>query len=240
MVEEVTPDVVINCIGAVKQVPAAQDPIHAIRINSLFPHEVASTCAASGARFIHVSTDCVFSGATGMYSEADRPDAEDLYGRAKLLGEVTEPHLTLRTSIIGRELMGQHGLLEWFLSQEEAVRGYRLAFFSGLTTLALARVLDSVINDHPRLAGLFHVAAARIDKFSLLEMLNGAFMKGLAIIPDDEVAIDRSLDGGRFERLTGIAVPSWEQMITEMADDSTELGYEKIRQLTDREAEASS
>lgn len=236
MLERVEPEVVVNCIGAVKQGAAAQDPVQAITINSLFPHQIADQCSASGVRLIHVSTDCVFAGTTGYYTEASTPDATDLYGRSKLLGEVADPpHLTLRTSIIGRELAGDHGLVEWFLSQRgSSVRGYTSAHFSGLSTLALARIIASVVTNQPDLSGLFHVAAERIDKCTLLHMLDAAYASGTTIVPDDRLKIDRSLDGSKFRHVTEMVVPTWAEMIAEMAADSDRFGYDRLRHLSQR------
>ena len=227
-VATVSPDVVVNCIGIVKQVREAHDPLTSITINSLFPHRLAQLCGERGARLIHVSTDCVFSGRTGNYSEADNPDPVDLYGRSKLLGEVDYGEcLTIRTSIIGRELAGASGLLEWFLSQEGSVRGFQRAIFSGLTTQALSRVLASVITDHPALAGIRHIAAAPVNKLDLLRMLKDAYGLDVEIVPDDEVAIDRSLDGTAFEQDTGWRADPWPDMVAELAADETP--YERLR-----------
>lgn len=227
-VATVEPDVVVNCIGIVKQVREAHDPLTSITINSLFPHRLAQLCGERGARLIHVSTDCVFSGHTGNYSEADNPDPVDLYGRSKLLGEVDYGAcLTIRTSIIGRELAGASGLLEWFLSQEGSVRGFQRAIFSGLTTQALSRVLASVITDHPALAGIRHIAAAPVNKLDLLRMLKDAYGLDVEIVPDDEVAIDRSLDGTAFEQDTGWRADPWPDMVAELAADETP--YERLR-----------
>lgn len=222
----VRPDVVVNCIGLVKQLPIASDPIVAIAINSLLPHRIAAAAGRRDARLLHVSTDCVFSGVLEIprrYREADRADAEDLYGRSKLLGEVTAGgHLTLRTSIIGPELGSRTGLLEWFRGQQEpVVNGFTRAIFSGLTTAALARVIGEVIESHPGLTGLYHVAAAPISKFDLLNRLNDAFGSAHEIRPVDEPEINRALDGSRFADATGIAVPSWDAMIGEYADQES-------------------
>lgn len=226
------PDVVVNCIGVVKQAPEAQDPVRAITVNSLFPHQVAEHCSSSGVRLIHISTDCVFSGAQGHYSEMDTPDADDLYGRSKLLGEVTgDGQLTIRTSILGREIVGQHGLVEWFIGQRgREVRGFCSAFFSGLTTLALAHVIEDVVQSHQSLSGLFHVASARIDKDSLLRRLDYDFGTGITILPDYSLTIDRSLDGAQFQQATGISVPAWDDMVEEMVRDSEAFGYDHLRE----------
>jgi dTDP-4-dehydrorhamnose reductase len=220
---EVRPEVVINCIGVIKQLATARDPIISLTVNSLFPHHVANLCRAAGARFIHISTDCVFNGRNGMYTEADPSDAEDLYGRTKFLGEVDAPGaLTLRTSIIGRELNGASGLVEWFLSNRGGtVRGFRQAIYTGFTTQALAEIIADVIENHPELSGVYQVSSACINKYDLLVMLRDAYHADIEIEPYDEFRIDRSLDSSRFRTETGFTPPAWEAMIREMADDPT-------------------
>jgi len=216
--EKVRPDVVINCIGLIKQLADAQDPLAALPINAMLPHRLAKLCALSGARLIHVSTDCVFSGSKGMYLETDPSDAEDLYGKSKYIGEIHDaPNaVTLRTSIIGHELSSQVGLVDWFLSQEGSVKGYQKAIFSGLPTVELARIIRAFVLPNPELSGLYHVSAAPIDKFSLLKLVAEAYQKTIAIIPDEQVAIDRSLDSTRFRQATGYAPPSWPELILMM------------------------
>jgi dTDP-4-dehydrorhamnose reductase len=214
----VRPDVVVNCIGVVKQRAGAKDPLTSLGINSLFPHRLAALSAAAGARLIQISTDCVFSGSKGQYRESDPPDASDLYGRTKQLGEVEGPAcLTLRTSIIGRELTTSQGLVEWFLAQRGRAPGYTRAIFSGLTSTELSRVLLRVIDRHRDLTGLYHVAAQAISKYDLLRLLNDAMDRGVAIEPDASVEIDRSLDGSRFAQVTGYVAPAWERMVAELA-----------------------
>jgi dTDP-4-dehydrorhamnose reductase len=213
------PDVVVNCIGVVKQLAAAKDPLASISINSLLPHQLAGLCAATGARLIHLSTDCVFSGRKGMYTEADQSDAEDLYGRSKFLGEVGGPGcLTLRTSIIGRELERGSGLLEWFARTEERrVNGFVRAIFSGVTTTELARFVARALREHQELAGLWHLAADPIDKFDLLLRLRAVLGIERAIVPVDEPVINRALDASRLERATGYRPPDWDTMLGELA-----------------------
>ena len=222
-IAQIRPEVVINCIGIVKQRHEASDPVQSIRVNALFPHLLARQCVELGCRLIHVSTDCVFSGRRGGYSENDEPDPVDLYGRTKLLGEVVGPGcVTIRTSMIGRELAGESGLLEWLLSQRGGrVKGYRHAVFSGLTTVALARVIAALVSDHGGLEGLFHVASEPISKLDLLVRLNEALDLGIDIDPVREPHCDRSLDGSRFVEATGLAVPSWDSMIADLATDPT-------------------
>lgn len=227
--ERARPDVVVNCIGAVKQAEAGKRAVPAIRINSLFPHELAALCSEHSARMIHVSTDCVFSGDRGAYTEDDVPDATDVYGRSKLLGEVSGPGLlTLRTSLIGRELRGSLGLLEWLISNRAGtVRGFRRAVFSGLTTKAHADEIGFLISEQPDLDGIWHLAAEPIDKLTLLEMLNDALDLGIEVVPDEGVVIDRSLDSSRLRNATGRQPRRWDEMVAGLAADETP--YDEIR-----------
>ena len=213
------PDVVINCIGLIKQLSDANDPLVAIPINALLPHRLARLCDLIGARLIHISTDCVFSGAKGMYQEVDESDARDLYGRTKYLGEVGYPHaITLRTSIIGPELNGAHGLVAWFLAQQGAVKGFDRAIFSGLPTVELARVIrDFVIPDHS-LSGVYHVAALPINKFDLLNLVAQTYGNEITIVRDSQLIIDRSLDSSRFRASTGYVAPSWPELLVQMRE----------------------
>jgi dTDP-4-dehydrorhamnose reductase len=222
-VAKVQPDVVVNCIGVVKQQGAAKDPIACLSINALFPHRLARLCQAARSRLIHVSTDCVFSGKKGAYTEADVADAEDLYGRSKLLGEVQRPGcLTLRTSIIGREIETRQGLIEWFLSNAgKTVSGYRRAIFSGLTTQTLSELIARLIVDFTDLDGLWHVAAQPINKFDLLSLVRDQFAANITIAPDDRFQCDRSLCAARFRQATGWTAPSWPEMIRIMRNETS-------------------
>jgi dTDP-4-dehydrorhamnose reductase len=228
---EVRPDAVVNCIGIVKQDAAAKDPLASIAVNALFPHRLAVLARAAGARLIHLSTDCVFSGRAGNYSESDAPDAADLYGRTKLLGELDGPGaLTLRTSMIGRELSGAHGLVEWFLSQRGGrVRGFRRAVFSGFTTLALADILADVIERRPELQGVWNVAAEPINKLDLLTLVRDSYGLDVEIEPDESFVCDRSLDARRFREAAEFAPLDWPEMVERMRRDSTP--YEEIRRV---------
>lgn len=229
---QVRPEVVVNCIGIVKQDVAAKDPIAGITVNSLFPHRLAQVCGATNARLIHISTDCVFSGRRGNYSEENISDAEDLYGRTKALGEVDYGNnLTIRTSMIGRELLGSHGLVEWFLGQQgKTVRGFKRAVFSGFTTNALAKIIGDIIADQTQLRGTWHVAAEAINKFDLLTQVREAYGLDIQIEPDETFVCDRSLNGERFRKETGITAPSWPDMIAEMTADETP--YNELRRGT--------
>ena len=221
VVETVRPDVVFNCVGIVKQLSAANDALLSIECNSLLPHRLAVVCADRGARMIHLSTDCVFSGRQGMYTEEDIPDPVDLYGRSKLLGETSvEEGLTIRTSIVGRQVAGSTSFFEWILgSRGQRVRGFDQAVYSGLTTMALARTLSDVLERHGELSGVWQVAADPITKFELIVRLNELLDLDIEVERDPLLVCDRSLDGSRFERSTGIVVPSWDDMLREFAED---------------------
>lgn len=222
-ISRVQPDVVVNCVGVIKQLPTAKDPIPSIAINSLFPHILGRRCSESGIRMLHVSTDCVFSGNKGMYTESDTPDPIDLYGRSKLMGEVDRPGcLTLRTSIIGRELSTRSGLVEWFLSSRGGrVNGFTRAIYSGLTTLAMSRLIDRLINHHADLSGLYHVSSNPISKHDLLHLLRKAFDAPIDIEPYDAFQMDRSLDSTRFRTAIGWQPPLWHEMVQDIATDSS-------------------
>lgn len=220
------PEFVVNCVGIVKQRAAAMDAIASITINSLLPHKLAGVCGEWGGRVVHISTDCVFNGQRNggySYTEDDPADADDLYGRSKHLGEVAgENALTLRTSIIGRELGHHASLLEWFLSRNYSrVAGYKRAFYSGLTTNHLAEVVGDVIEHHPMLTGLYHVASQTISKYKLLLMIREAFHLSVEVAPDETFFCNRSLNGARFQQATGYVCPSWPELVEQLANDTT-------------------
>lgn len=219
VVADFHPHAIVNCVGLVKQRVEAKAMVPSIEINALLPHRLAALCRAAGARLIHMSTDCVFSGKRGCYTETDVPDAEDLYGRSKLLGEVSkEGCLTLRTSIIGPELSRKTGLLEWFFAQRgKTVQGFRNAIFSGFTTFEMARIIEKLLIDSPHASGLYHISTEPISKHDLLTKINTAFDLGITIVPDDEFKCNRSLDSSRFQTTFGYRPPDWDSMVAELA-----------------------
>lgn len=224
VIADFRPEAVVNAVGIVKQRSEAKEVIPSLEINSLLPHRLALLCRTAGARLVHLSTDCVFSGRRGNYRESDQPDAEDLYGRTKLLGEVSEPHcITLRTSMIGPELSRKTGLLEWFLVQRgQTVKGFTKAIFSGFPTSELARIVEQVLVDAPTVYGVYHVAAAPISKYDLLSLIRDRLRLPVTIERDSTFECDRSLDASRFHRDTGYAPPAWEAMIDDMVRHMTE------------------
>ncbi len=213
------PGVVVNCIGLTKHVAGGNVPLSAIAMNALLPHRIATLCALFGARLIHISTDCVFSGEKGGYCETDMPDANDVYGRSKYLGEVVAGNaITLRTSTIGHELGTRHGLLEWFLSQNRC-KGYTHAIFSGVPSVELARIVADIVIPNPELSGLYHVAGPPIAKADLLRLVGDIYERDVPISLDDSLKIDRSLNAAKFEAATGYRAPPWSEMVRLMYND---------------------
>lgn len=214
------PDVVINCIGIIKQLPNANNHLESLAINATLPHRLAKYCDATDARLVHFSTDCVFSGKQGNYREEDFPDAYDLYGRTKFLGEVSyENSVTLRTSIIGHELDRSKSLVDWFLSQSGEVKGFTKAVFSGLPTIEVARVVKEYVIPNPNLSGLFHLSVDPINKYDLLNLVASTYGKSINIIPDDKLVIDRSLNSDRFRTVTGFKSKAWSELIKDMHEE---------------------
>jgi dTDP-4-dehydrorhamnose reductase len=217
--DEAAPDVVVNCIGLVKQRPEATDAAALVLANALFPQQLHGACAGRGTRLIQISTDCVFAGDRGGYREDDRPDPADLYGRSKLAGEPEgEGVLVLRTSMLGHELDRASGLLEWFLSVRGEASGYPQAVFTGPTTPVLARLIGDLIEGHPQLGGVWHVGAEPISKFDLLTYVRDAFELEVRLLPDPSVEVDRSLDSSRLRAATGWKPPGWYEMVQELAN----------------------
>ncbi len=225
----IQPDLVINCIGLIKQMGhIARDPLFSISLNTLLPHRVSLVCRAAKIRMIHISTDCVFSGRKGNYSESDQSDAEDLYGRTKFLGEVHYPHtVTLRTSIIGQELKTHLGLIEWFLAQTGTIKGFQKAIFTGFTTDELANIIMKYVIPNQELSGLYQVSSDPISKYDLLMLAREAYHKDITILPEQDFFCDRSLDSTRFRQITGYQPPAWPKMLAEMASQAD--FYNKFR-----------
>jgi dTDP-4-dehydrorhamnose reductase len=214
---ELKPDVVINCVGMVKQHKDSKNSKDIIYLNAMLPHILSELSSAFNSRLVHISTDCVFLGTKGFYSESDTPDATDLYGRSKLLGEVNNDRdITLRTSLIGHELIGSKSLLSWFLSQKGEIRGYRKAIFSGMPAIELARVINEYILPNYDLCGLYHLSTNAISKFDLLSLVADIYEHKIKIIPDDGVVVDRSMNSALFSSATGYVQRPWSDLVKEM------------------------
>jgi dTDP-4-dehydrorhamnose reductase len=217
------PAAIVNAAGIVKQRTTPNESIANIEINALLPHRVSLLSKDFGARLLHFSTDCVFSGTTGNYTETGRTDPDDLYGRTKLVGEVADSGcITLRTSIIGRELSRKKGLLEWFLAQRGVVHGYRLAIYSGFTTHEMARIVEKILVERPQASGVYHVSSEPISKYHLLCLIRDKLGLPITVLPDDTVRCNRSLDSTHFRNEFGYSPPSWDKMIEELAQNGEE------------------
>lgn len=224
LIESLKPTFLINCIGVIKQSGFVNDKLQTLSLNTMLPHKLAQVCSVSKIKFIHISTDCVFSGKKGLYMEKDRPDATDLYGLSKRLGEIEDGNaLTLRTSIIGHELFSNKSLIDWFLSQEGSIGGYNKAIFSGLPTIYLARVIDEYILVRPDLSGLYHLSVDPISKYDLLNLVKSVYKKNISISPNSDLKVDRSLVSKKFQDEVGYTYPSWQELIAEMYNDYKKL-----------------
>lgn len=217
LVEIVSPHCMINAMGVLNQF-AERDRIGAYHVNGFLPHRLRRAADNIHARLIHISSDCVFEGTRGGYTEEDIPDGTSVYALTKSLGEVRAPgHLTIRTSIIGPEIrQGGIGLMEWFLAQKGRVSGYERVMWNGVTTLELAKVIDSLLDSD--LSGLIHLAHPEpVSKYRLLQMMQSAFRKeGVEIIPEQTPVQDRTLVCTRSD--VTVRLPSYPRMLTELAE----------------------
>lgn len=214
------PDVIINASGVIKYRPKAEDKVYSLKINSLLPHRLAMIANSLDIKLITFSTDCVFSGKKGNYSENDPTDVIDIYGQTKFAGEIGDDEhcLTLRTSFFGTELKYYTGLIEWFLKTKGNISGYTKAIYSGISTFELSRLINTLLKKHPNLYGLYHVASEPINKYDLLTMLKNLLGRNdIEITPDNTVAIDRSLNSTKFNQMTGYCSPDWKTMLTELS-----------------------
>jgi dTDP-4-dehydrorhamnose reductase len=221
LVREIQPDVVINCVGVIKQKMESSNITDAITINSLFPHHLANLCQSQNSRLIHFSTDCVFEGTPGMKMVSDTPNATDLYGTTKRLGEVDYgDSITIRSSTVGAQIVGTESLFQWAISQKgKKIKGFTGALYSGLTTMTMSKVILEIVDNFPQLSGIQQIASEAITKHDLLRKLNAALGLNLDICPDNTIIYDRTLDGSEFVEQTGIRIPTWDEMIIEFAGD---------------------
>ena len=221
LVREIQPNVVINCVGLIKQKMESSNITDAIIINSLFPHHLASLCESQKCRLIHFSTDCVFDGAPGIKKVSDTPNATDLYGTTKRLGEVDYgDSITIRSSIVGAQIVGNESLFQWAISQKgKSIKGFTGALYSGLTTMTMSKVILEIVDNFPQLSGIQQIASEAITKHDLLRKLNAALGLNLDICADNTIIYDRTLDGSEFVEQTGVRIPTWDEMIIEFAGD---------------------
>lgn len=210
-IHQIKPDYIINCIGILIK-GSTTNPANAIFINSYFPHLLVQIADELNSKVIHISTDCVFSGKKGSYTETDFRDADDTYGRSKALGEVfSDRHLTLRTSIIGPEIKKHgEGLFHWFMHQSGEINGFTEAFWGGVTTLQLAKCIEQSI--HQNYIGLLHVTnGERISKFDLIKLFQSIWkIDTVSIMPYSGKSVDKSLIS---KKEIDFNVPSYSDML---------------------------
>ena len=215
-------DYVINCIGVIKQKKNVNKK-KLFFLNSEFPKKIAEFSNKYDFKFIHFSTDCVFSGKKGSYKETDKKDAKDLYGISKIKGEPKKNNkrvLTLRTSFIGHEINSKDSLLDWFVyNKNEIVNGYNKAYFSGLTNLEISKIVNKIISKNNFKSGLFHLAGNRIDKFRLLKIINKIYKLKKIIKKDSSIKIDRSLQNYKFCKNFKFKTKKWNKLIKELNND---------------------
>lgn len=222
---QIKPSIVINCVGVIKQQSSSKDPLVVIPINTMLPHRLSQLCSLVNSRLILISTDCVFDGLKGNYLESDKPNADDLYGKSKELGEIRDQRhvFTIRTSIIGHELNSKRSLIDWFLNSTDSVNGFKNAIFSGLPTSELAMVIGKLVIPNRELFGLFHISVDPISKNDLLTLTKDIYKKDIKIIPSNDIKIDRSLDSGKFKSLTGYNPPDWKDLIENLYKYKTQF-----------------
>ena len=219
LIKSIKPIAVVNCVGVIKQKIESSEVLQTVPVNTILPHQLYAASVQAGSKFIQISTDCVFSGSKGGYTEDCKVDAVDVYGMSKYLGEIVGPNaLTLRTSIIGHELSSNRSLLEWFLAQKKQVKGFEKAFFSGLPTNEVARVILEIVDEYPELSGLYHLASDKISKYDLLMKIRDVYRKDIDIKLDEQLKIDRSLSGDKLFMDIGYRSPTWDCLLEEMRD----------------------
>jgi len=226
-IQLVKPDVVLNCIGIIKQLKEYSDPKISIYINSYMPHLLAEYCVRNHIKFIHISTDCVFNGVDGNYREESISNADDLYGRSKYLGEVSDGStLTLRTSIIGHELLSSFSLVDWFINNSSPdIEGYKNAIYTGFPTCIFINEIFKLIKYFPKLSGLYHVASDPITKYDLLCKINKIYCLNKTLLPNDKFICNRSMNYSKYKIATNFKPLPWEEMITRMYEDYIETNY---------------
>lgn len=217
VLQHIKPDFILNCIGITKRRHESELAVPTIHLNALFPHQLSEWGVSHSARVINFSTDCVFDGGVGNYTEESVPNAIDLYGKTKALGEIRGKNaLTLRSSFIGTELDGGTELLEWFLSQKGTVKGFRNAIYSGLTTIELGRIVKFVLLHHPNISGLYNISSDPISKFDLLTLIKKKLRLNVKVIPDETISCNRSLNSSKFRNEFKYSPPTWDAMIEEL------------------------
>ena len=222
IINQLNPDYIINCLRVATHGDETAPPLQTITVNSLLPHQLAEVAKKNGARMIHFSSDCVFNGKQGMYTEEDPPNATHIYGQTRLLGEVFADNvLVLRGSVIGRELIQHSSLLDWFLRQQGSeINGFTHAIYSGLSSVETVRVVQMIISIKPSLTGLYHIASKPINKYNLLKLAQKNFGIKVTIHKQNKYFVNRSLAAEKIKYALGYVAPSWSSMMKELAEEN--------------------
>ena len=219
---KILPDIIINCIGITTRRGISNNSLNTDFINNQFPHKILEWTSKKNKKLIHFSTDCVFSGKKGNYLDGDQPDAEDIYGLSKAKGEInSENALTIRCSMIGREIYNHTELFEWLYSMKnKEIKGYTNVIYSGVTTFWMGQVINKLLSENMNLNGIYNIASKPISKYELLFKLSNVFKLNVNIIPNPNIKSNKVLISKKFTEITGINIPNWDELIGEFKNDS--------------------
>ena len=221
LLDSTTPDIIINCAGITTRRGVEDNIVNTGLLNSELPHKLDSWANLNSKKLIHFSTDCVFSGNRGNYLDNDFADADDIYGKSKALGEVDSPNtLTLRCSMIGRELYNFTELFEWLLkNKNKKIEGYSNTFYSGITTVRMGIILNQILKKNLNLSGIYNISSTPISKFDLLIKLSNAFNLNVEVKQNTNNKSNKVLISEKFTEITGIYPPNWDDLISEFKED---------------------
>jgi len=218
---KISPDVIINCIGITTRRGISRNMSNTDFINSRFPHKISEWVSIKNRRLIHFSTDCVFSGKKGDYLDDDKPDANDIYGMSKAKGEIdNNSSLTLRCSMIGREIYNHTELFEWLYSMKNKdIEGYANVIYSGVTTFWMGDVIKKILKNNISLSGIYNISSEPISKYHLLLKLSDAFKLNVNVSANLNIKSNKVLNSKKFAEITGIIPPNWDDLIPYFKND---------------------
>ncbi len=221
LLDSTTPDIIINCAGITTRRGVEDNIVNTGLLNSELPHKLDSWANLNSKKLIHFSTDCVFSGNKGNYLDNDFADANDIYGKSKALGEVDSLNtLTLRCSMIGRELYNFTELFEWLKkNKNKKIEGYSNTFYSGITTVRMGIILNQILKKNLNLSGIYNISSTPISKFDLLIKLSNAFNLNVEVKQNTNNKSNKVLISEKFTEITGIYPPNWDDLISEFKED---------------------
>ena len=220
-ISEIMPDIIINCVGVTTRRINNKNINHLSFINSILPKLINDWSIENSKKMIHMSTDCVFSGIKGDYLDDAIPDADDSYGSSKAKGEIkNNKTLTLRSSMIGREIYNHTELFEWLLKNKKGkIEGYDNVIYSGITTIRMAKIIDFILSNNLDLSGIYNIGSIAISKYELLKMFNNAFDLQIDIKKITQIKSNKVLISKKFTEITGLKTPNWNDLISEFKED---------------------